>query len=107
MINIGAGDMQQRTYYSMLRKLTESETEKLNDLRKTVIEAVTKAVFVGKWSVDNIRIDNFDLLKLIIIELQMKDFKAWYVSHTEPIELKDGVYRNHYYTLEINWELGE
>lgn len=107
MINIGAGDMQQRTYYSMLRKLTESETEKLNDLRKTVIEAVTKAVFVGKWSIDNIRIDNFDLLKLIIIELQMKDFKAWYVSHTEPIELKDGVYRNRYYTLEINWELGE
>lgn len=105
MINIGAGDMQQRTYYAMLRKLTESETEKLNDLRKTVTDAVTKAVYTSNWSVKNIRVDDFELLQFIIIELQMKGFKAWYVSHTEPIEFKDSVYRNRYYTLEINWEL--
>lgn len=101
MINISAGYMQQRTYYSMLRKLTESETEKLNDLRKTVIEAVTKAVYSSKWCVKNIRIDNFDLLKLIIIELQMKGFKAWYVSQFENSMSK----RIPYYNLEIDWEL--
>ncbi len=105
MINIDVCAMRQRTYYSMLRKLTESEIEKLNDLRKTVIEAVTKAVYTGKWCVENIRVDDFELLQLIIIELQMKGFKAWYVNQNEPVVLKDGVVRNYYYTLDINWEL--
>ena len=103
MINIGAGDMQQRTYYSMLRKLTESEIEKLNDLRKTVTEAVTKAVYTGKWCVENIRIDNFDLLQIIMVDLQMKGFKVGYVSEYENSMSK----RMPYYNLEINWELGD
>lgn len=105
MININVGDMQQHTYYFMLRKLTESETEKLNVLRKTVVEAVAKAVYTGKWCVENIRVDDFELLQLIIIELQMKGFKAWYVNQDEPVVLKDGVVRNYYYTLDIKWEL--
>lgn len=105
MINVNLIDIQRRTYRRLLSRLSEMQLDTLANLENAVTRAIEDAVFVGKWSVNNIRIDNFDLLKLIIMELQMKGFKAWYVSHTEPIEFKDGVYRNHYYTLEINWEL--
>lgn len=105
MINVNLIDIQRRTYRRLLSRLSEMQLDTLANLENAVTRAIEDAVFVGKWSVINIRIDNFDLLKLIIMGLQMKGFKAWYVSHTEPIEFKDGVYRNHYYTLEINWEL--
>lgn len=107
MINVNLIDIQRRTYRRLLSQLTNVQVERLINFEQLVTRSINDAVYVGKWCVENIRIDDFDVLKLIIIDLQMKGFKAWYVSHTEPIELKDGVYRNHYYTLEINWELGD
>lgn len=105
MINVDLVNMQKCTYRRLLSRLSEIQLDTLANLENAVTRAIEDAVFVGKWSVDNIRIDNFDLLKLIIIELQMKGFKAWYVSQDEPVILKDGVVRNHYYTLYIKWEL--
>lgn len=105
MINVNLIDIQRRTYRRLLAKLTPMQLERLANYENLIFRSINNAVFEGKWCVDNIRIDNFDMLQLIITDLQMKGFKAWYVSQTEPIEFKDGVYRNHYYTLEINWEL--
>ena len=105
MIDITVDCMRYNTYCSMLRKLTKEQCVQLGDLRSKVVGKVGEAVYTGKWSVKDIRIDDFELLQLIIVELQMKGFKAWYVSQDEPIILKDGVVRNYYYTLEIKWEL--
>ena len=107
MISIGAGDMQRRTYRALLSKLTEEQCVQLGDLRSKIVGKVNEAVYTGKWSVTNIRVDDFELLQLMIVELQIKGFKAWYVSEDESVILKDGVIRNRYYTLEINWELGD
>ena len=105
MINIDALSMRQRTYRRLLGKLTQEQIERLANLQKYVVKSITEAVYTGKWCVENIRVDDFELLQLIIVELQMKGFKAKYVSQYEPIELKDGVVRNYYYMLEIKWEL--
>ena len=107
MINVDLINIQRRTYRRLLSHLTNVQVDRLINIEQLVTRSINDAVYVGKWRVENIRIDDFDVLKLIIIDLQMKGFKAWYVSHTEPIEFKDAVCRHHYYTLGIDWELGD
>ena len=105
MISIDVCAMRQRTYRQLVSKLTEEQCVRLGDLRSKIVGKVNEAVYTGKWSVEDIRVDNFELLQIIIAELQMKGFKAWYVSRHEPVELHDGVIRNYYYLLDIKWAL--
>ena len=107
MINVNLIDIQRRTYRRLLSQLTNVQVERLINFEQLVTRSINDAVYVGKWCVENIRIDDFDVLKLIIIDLQMKGFKAWYVSQSEPVEFKDTVCRHYYYTLGIDWELGD
>lgn len=107
MINVNLIDIQRRTYRRLLSQLTNVQVERLINFEQLVTRSINDAVYVGKWRVENIRIDDFDVLKLIIIDLQMKGFKACYVSQSEPVEFKDAVCRHHYYTLGIDWELGD
>lgn len=107
MINVNLIDIQRRTYRRLLSQLTNVQIERLINFEQLVTRSINDAVYVGKWCVENIRIDDFDVLKLIIIDLQMKGFKAWYVSQSEHVEFKDAVCRHHYYTLGIDWELGD
>lgn len=102
MINIDAGNMQKRTYYSMLRKLTELESEELNNLRKAVIKKVTDAVIKGEWSVE-LRCDNSAFAEIILTELRMKGFTA----HA-PISYRNSMAKSDpYYELQIDWQLGD
>ena len=105
MINIDALSMQRRTHRRLLGKLTEDRIEKLANLQKYVVKSITEAVYTGNWYVEDIRVDDFELLQIIIAELQMKGFKAKYVSLYEPVKLRNEVIRNYYYMLEIKWEL--
>lgn len=105
MIDIDALSMQRRTYRRLIGKLTEDQIEKLANLQKYVVKSITEAVYTGNWYVEDIRIDDFELLQIIIAELQMKGFKAKYVTLYEVAKLKNEVIRNNYYTLNIKWEL--
>lgn len=105
MIDIDALSMQRRTYRRLIGKLTEDQIEKLANLQKYVVKSITEAVYTGNWYVEDIRIDDFELLQIIITELQMKGFKAKHVTLYEVAKLKDEVIRNKYYTLDIKWEL--
>ena len=101
MININVDDMRQRTYHSMLRKLTEEKAEKLCYLRNHISDVVRSTTYDNKWSAYPIRIDDFDLVQILLYELQIKGFKVGYVSEYENSMSK----RVPYYNLEINWEL--
>lgn len=105
MINIDALSMQRRTHRRLLGKLTEDQIEKLANLQKYVVKSITEAVYTGKWYVEDIRVDDFELLQIIIAELQMKGFKAKYVNLYEPVKFENEVHRNRYYTLDVKWEL--
>lgn len=105
MIDIDALSMQRRTYRRLIGKLTEDQIEKLANLQKYVVKSITEAVYTGNWYVEDIRIDDFELLQIIIAELQMKGFKTKYVTLYEVAKLKNEVIRNNYYTLDIKWEL--
>lgn len=105
MIDIDALSMQRRTYRRLIGKLTEDQIEKLANLQKYVVKSITEAVYTGNWYVEDIRIDDFELLQIIIAELQMKGFKAKYGALYEVAKLNNEVIRNYYYMLEIKWKL--
>lgn len=101
MINLDIDNIQRRTYRRLITKLTNIQVETLINLEQFVTRSINDAVYAGKWCVDNIRIDDFDVLRIIMADLQMKGFKVGYVSEYENSISK----RMPYYNLEINWEL--
>ena len=105
MININVDDIRQSTYYSMLRKLTEEKAEKLCYLRNHISGIVRSMTYDSKWFADEIRIDEFDLVQILLYELQIKGFKVKYVSQNQCINFEGEIHKIHYYTLEIKWEL--
>ncbi|HHV6356677.1 TPA: hypothetical protein ACUMPZ_001910 [Haemophilus influenzae] len=100
MISIDVGNIRNSTYGNMICNLTYAEHRQLDDLRDLIVRSVYLQVKKGKHFVENIRIDNFDFLQIIITELQMKGFDAYFHVYGgtggEP----------RYYTLTIDWKLG-
>ena len=100
MISIDVGNIRNSTYGNMICNLTYAEHRELDDLRDLIVRSVYLEVKKGKHFVEDIRIDNFDFLQIIITELQMKGFDAYFYVYGgtggEP----------RYYTLTIDWKLG-
>lgn len=100
MISIDVGNIRHSTYANMISNLTYVEHRKLDCLRDLIVRSVYMEVKKGKHFVEDIRIDNFDFLQIIITELQMKGFNVYFYVYGgtggEP----------RYYTLTIDWKLG-
>lgn len=101
MICIDVLSMRQRTYNSFLSKLSDIQLEGLRGLRKTVIEAITEAAHSGEYNVYKLCINDFQLLQIIMAELEMKGFKVSASSSTQ--YPKDGE-PFFYYEININWD---
>lgn len=100
MIAIDVLSMRQRTYNSFLSKLSDVQLEGLRGLRKTVIEAITEAAHSGEYTVYKLRIDDFQLLQIIMAELEIKGFKVNANSSTEYPKDREPFF---YYEIKINW----
>nr|DAJ39576.1 MAG TPA: hypothetical protein [Caudoviricetes sp.] len=79
--------------------MTNEQVGQLSNLRILIVHHINKACFNGKLKVDNIRIMDYDLLEVLMLELRIKGFDVSYHSQCDNMSVKD----KPYFILEISW----